>query len=62
MQRVLIHKGMMAGALVSLAAGCVFADTAKIEAFVIDEATEEPLANVEVTGTFDMHYDISISH
>ena len=39
-----------------LAAGCVFADTAKIEAFVIDETTERPLANVEVTGCFSMNY------
>ena len=39
-----------------LASGCVFADTAKIEAFVIDELTERPLANVEVTGCFSMNY------
>lgn len=51
-----MHKGMIVGALVSLAAGCVFADTAKIEAFVIDETTERPLANVKVTGWFEMNY------
>ena len=51
-----MHKGMIAGALVSLAAGCVSADTAKIEAFVIDATTERPLANVKVTGWFEMNY------
>ena len=39
-----------------LASGCVFADTAKLEALVIDEKTEKPLANVEVTGWFEMNY------
>ena len=39
-----------------LASGCVFADTAKLGAFVVDEATGQPLANVEVTGCFSMNY------
>ena len=50
------HKGMMVGAFVSLVAECIFADTAKLEALVIDEKTEKPLANVEVTGWFEMNY------
>ncbi len=47
------------GVLVSFAAaGCVTADTAKIEAFVIDEMTGKPLPNVEVTGSFGMNYGL----
>lgn len=39
-----------------LVSGCVFADTAKLEVFVVDETTEQPLANAEVTGLFSMRY------
>lgn len=51
-----MQKIIMPVVLSMLVSGCVFADTAKIEAFVIDETTERPLANVEVTGCFSMNY------
>ena len=47
-----MHKGMMIGVLVSLVAGCVFADTAKLGVLVLDEETGMPVEGVKVRGGF----------
>jgi hypothetical protein len=47
-----MHKGMIVGALVSLMAGCVFADTAKLGVLVLDEETGMPVEGVKVRGGF----------
>jgi len=51
-----MQKIIMPVVLSMLVSGCVFADTAKLEVFVVDETTEQPLANAEVTGLFSMRY------
>ena len=51
-----MHKIIIAGILVVISSGCVFADVAKLEAYVVDEKTGEPLANAEVVGGFEMNY------